>query len=144
MNKVTTFLLVVLGGIGPARSAEVPTKVSATPLMQRALTDIAGKEGLLLEVNIPPGGSSASHRHDADVFVYVLAGSVIMQVAGGEPQTRVAGQTFFESPTDVHVRSENASKTKPAKLLVFFVKNAGAPATRPAAPTEGPTEGKSP
>jgi quercetin dioxygenase-like cupin family protein len=137
MNKVTTFLLVVLGGIGAAQSADAPARVGATPLMQRALTGIAGKEGLMLEVNIPPGGSSASHRHDADVFVYVLAGSVIMQVAGGEPQTLGVGQTFFESPADVHVRSENASKTEPAKLLVFFVKNAGAPATRPAVATEG-------
>jgi quercetin dioxygenase-like cupin family protein len=84
-------------------------------------------------VNIPPGGASPSHRHDADVFVYVLQGAVIMQVAGAAPQTLVAGQTFHENPADIHVRSENASKTAPAKLLVFFVKNAGVPPTRPAA-----------
>ena len=121
----------------PATAPAPPSK--AAPLMQRALTGIPGKEGLMLEVNIPPGGASPSHRHDADVFVYVLEGAVIMQVAGGEPKTLGVGQTFYENPADVHVRSENASKTEPARLLVFFVKNSGAAATRPAA-----ADGKSP
>jgi len=113
-------------------SAEPAPATKAAPLLQQALTGIPGKEGLMLEVKIPPGGASPSHRHDADVFVYVLEGSVIMQVAGGEPKTLGVGQTFFENPADIHVRSENASKTEPARLLVFFVKNAGAPPTRPA------------
>jgi quercetin dioxygenase-like cupin family protein len=102
--------------------------------MQHALTGIPGKEGLMVEVTIPPGGASQSHRHDADVFVYVLEGAVVMQVAGGEAKTLGVGQTFHENPADIHVRSENASKTEPARLLVFFVKNSGAPSTRPAAP----------
>ena len=115
-------------------SAEPAPATKAAPLMQQALTGIPGKEALMLEVKIPPGGSSAPHRHDADVFVYVLEGAVIMQVAGGEPKTLNVGQTFYENPGDVHVRSENASKSEPARLLVFFVKAAGAPPTRPAAP----------
>jgi quercetin dioxygenase-like cupin family protein len=121
-----------MGSLSMAADAAPATK--ASPLLQKPLTGIAGKEGLLVEVNIPPGGASPSHRHDADVFVYVLEGSVIMQVAGGEPKTLGVGETFYENPSDVHVRSENASKTAPAKLLVFFVKNAGAPVTRPASP----------
>jgi quercetin dioxygenase-like cupin family protein len=116
-----------------AMPAEPAPATKAAPLMQQALTGIPGKEGLMLEVKIPPGGASPPHRHDADVFVYVLEGSVIMQVAGGEPKTLGVGQTFYENPDDVHVRSENASKTEPARLLVFFVKAAGAPPTRPAA-----------
>lgn len=120
-----------------AMAAEPAPVVSAKALERLPLTGIPGKEGLVLEVSIPPGGSSLPHRHDADVFVYVLEGSVVMQVAGGEPTTLAAGQTFHESPRDVHVRSENASKTSPARLLVFFVKNVDAPATRPAADAPG-------
>ena len=139
MRAIARIMWVMIAGMRVAAAAEPAPATTAVPLMQRALSGIAGKEALLLEVNIPPGGASAAHRHDADVFVYVLEGSVIMQVAGGEPQTLGAGQTFFENPGDIHVRSENASKTAPAKLLVFFVKNRGAPATRPAPSTQEKT-----
>jgi quercetin dioxygenase-like cupin family protein len=125
-------LAIAIGVTQFALAADPAPATRAAPLMQLPLTGLPGKEGVMLEVTIPPGGGSPAHRHDADVFVYVLEGSVIMQVAGGEPKTLSVGQTFYENPKDVHVRSENASKTAPARLLVFFVKNAGAPATRPA------------
>jgi quercetin dioxygenase-like cupin family protein len=134
MKWIPGFVLVAAAPF--ALSAEPMPATKAAPLMQQALTGIPGKEGLMLEVKIPPGGASPPHRHDADVFVYVLEGSVIMQVAGGEPQTLGVGQTFYENPADVHVRSENASKTEPARLLVFFVKAAGAAPTRPAPAAE--------
>ena len=130
MKRILGFIFIVAAPF--SMSAEPAPAAKAAPLLQRALTGIPGKEGLMLEVKIAPGGASPAHRHDADVFVYVLQGSVIMQVAGGEPKTLGVGQTFYENPADIHVRSENASKTEPARLLVFFVKNAGAPATRPA------------
>ena len=130
MKRILGFICIVAAPW--SMSAEPAPATKAAPLLQQALTGIPGKEGLMLEVKIPPGGASPAHRHDADVFVYVLEGSVIMQVAGGEPKTLGVGQTFYENPADIHVRSENASKTEPARLLVFFVKNAGAPPTRPA------------
>jgi quercetin dioxygenase-like cupin family protein len=136
MNGIRAMLfgaLISFATASLALAAEPAPAAKAAPLLQQPLTGIPGKEGLMVEVNIPPGGASPAHRHDADVFVYVLEGSVIMQVAGGEPKTLGVGQTFHENPADIHVRSENASKTSPAKLLVFFVKNTGAPATRPAA-----------
>jgi len=87
---------------------------------------------VMLTVEYPPGASSAEHRHNAHTFVYVLEGSVIMQVKGGDPVTLGPGQTFYESPDDVHTVSRNASTTKPAKFLVLFVKEKGAPASVPA------------
>src|SRR4029079_4653146 len=103
-----------------------------TPLMAKDLTGIAGKEGTMSVIEYPPGGSSAEHRHNAHTFVYVLEGSVVMQVKGGKEVTVGPGQTFYESPDDIHSVSRNASTTKPAKFLVFFVKQKGAPATAPA------------
>jgi quercetin dioxygenase-like cupin family protein len=100
--------------------------------MAKDLTGIPRKEATIATVEYPPGGSSAEHRHNAHVFVYVLEGSVVMQVKGGNPVTLVPGQTFYESPEDVHTVSRNASSTKPAKVLVFFVKEKDAPATVPA------------
>lgn len=120
------FTLGASAGEAPAADARV------TPLLSRALPGIDGKEGVLLTVEYPPGGASASHRHNASTFVYVLEGSVVMQVAGGPEQTLTEGQTFYESPTDIHTVSRNASATKPAKILVFFVKPQGAPASEPA------------
>jgi quercetin dioxygenase-like cupin family protein len=101
----------------------------ATPLMTKDLMGIPGKEGTMVIVEYAPGQSSAAHRHNASTFVYVLEGSVVMQVKGGEQMTLGPGETFFESPEDIHVVSKNASDTKPAKILVFFVKDKGAPAS---------------
>jgi quercetin dioxygenase-like cupin family protein len=103
-----------------------------TPLMTKDLTGIAGKEGTMVTVEYPPGASSLEHRHNAHTFVYVLEGSVVMQVKGGKEVTLGPGQTFYESPEDIHTVSKNASNTKPAKFLVFFVKDKGAPPTVPA------------
>jgi|SRR5690349_4822204 quercetin dioxygenase-like cupin family protein len=112
--------------------AAAPQGAKVTPIMSKDLTGIAGKEATMLTVEYAPGASSTSHRHNAQVFVYVLEGSVVMQVKGGQEVTLGPGQTFYESPDDVHTVSRNASDTKPAKFLVFFVKQKGAPATVPA------------
>jgi len=100
-----------------------------TPLMTKNLPDVPGKEGLIETVVLSPGEVVPAHRHNADVFAYVLQGSIITQMKGGRPQTVRAGEVFYESPTEVHVASRNASTTQPATLLVFFVKKRGAPPT---------------
>ena len=86
----------------------------------------------MISVEHPPGGSNAIHRHNAHAFVYVLEGSVVMQLKGGQQVTLTPGQTFYEGPNDVHVVDRNASATKPAKFLVFLIKEKGAPAVMPA------------
>jgi quercetin dioxygenase-like cupin family protein len=101
------------------------TKV--TPLMSKDLTGLSGKEGVMLEVDYLPGGSDPIHRHNAYTFVYVLEGAVLMQVKGGKPVTLTPGQTFYEDPIEVHIVGRNASNTKPAKFLAFFIKDKGAP-----------------
>jgi quercetin dioxygenase-like cupin family protein len=110
-------------------AAQEPAKV--TTLMSRDLADFPGKEGTMLIVEYAPGGTDPVHRHDAHAFVYVLEGTVIMQVEGAEPVTLHPGQTFYEGPNDVHLVGRNASNTEPAKFLVVFVKNKGAPILTP-------------
>jgi quercetin dioxygenase-like cupin family protein len=102
------------------------------PLLTQDLPDIPGKEAVVLTVTYLPGGASMPHRHDADVFVYVLEGSVVMQVDGQPAVTLKVGQTFHEGPGDVHRQSANASATVPAKIVVFMIKDKNKPATRPA------------
>ena len=103
-----------------------------TQLLSKDLTDLPGKEGLMITVEYPPGGSDPIHRHNAHAFVYVLEGSIVMQVRGGKEVTLTPGQTFYEGPPDVHVVGRNASQTKPAKFVVFLVKDKGAPVLVPA------------
>jgi len=103
-----------------------------TPLMSHALAEVSGKEVLMYTVDFPPGFSSPVHRHNAQVSLYVLDGSVVMQVKGGKEITLRPGQSFYESPDDIHVVSRNASSTKPAKFLVFLIKKKGAPLVIPA------------
>jgi quercetin dioxygenase-like cupin family protein len=115
-----------------AAAAAIAQQAKVTPLVTKVFTDMPGKEGTMLTVEYAPGASSAEHRHNAHTFVYVLEGSVVMQVKGGKEMTLGPGETFYESPDDVHSVSRNASTTKPAKFLVFFVKQQGAPTTAPA------------
>jgi quercetin dioxygenase-like cupin family protein len=100
--------------------------------MSKDLPENPGREALMITVEHAPGGSSAIHRHNAHAFVYVLEGSVVMQLKGGQPVTLTAGQSFYEGPGDVHVVDRNASATQPAKFLVVLIKDKGAPAVVPA------------
>lgn len=101
-------------------------------LMSKDLPNVPGKEGVMVTLEYPPGSSDPIHRHNANAFVYVLEGSIVMQVRGGIEVTLTPGQTFYEGPEDVHVVGRNASKTKPAKFVVFLVKDKGAPILVPA------------
>src|ERR1700704_7135838 len=107
-------------------------EAKVTPLVSKDLTNLPGKEGLMVTVEYPPGSVDPIHRHNAHGFIYVLEGSIVMQVRGGKEVTVTPGQTFYEGPDDVHVVGRNASKTKPAKFVVFFVKDKGAPVLVPA------------
>ena len=128
MNKMVLCLLLALSSVLALSSANAQTG-TATRLMTKDLPDVLGKEGMMEIVDFAPGEVSQPHRHNADLLVYVLEGSIITQVKGGSPQTVHAGGVFYESPTDVHSVSRNASETQPAKLLVFYVKAKGAPPT---------------
>jgi quercetin dioxygenase-like cupin family protein len=110
----------------------VAQEAKVTELLSKDLRNLPGKEGLMITVEYPPGSKDPVHRHNAHGFIYVLEGSIVMQVRGGKEVTLTPGQTFYEGPDDVHVVGRNASKTKPAKFVVFFVKNKGAPVLVPA------------
>jgi quercetin dioxygenase-like cupin family protein len=122
---VALVLLCLMTSTAMAQEAKV------TPLMSKDLVEDPGKEVLMITVEHAPGGSSPIHRHDARAFVYVLEGSVVMQVKDGKQVTLTPGQIFYEGPDDVHVVDRNASSTEPAKFLVFLIKNKGAPALVP-------------
>ena len=114
-----------------ARAADPPQPV-VTPLMLKDLTDLPGREMLMISVVYPPGTVEHIHRHDAYAYVYVLEGSIIEGVRGGKEVTLTAGQTFYEGPDDVHTVGRNASLTQPAKFVVVLVKKKGVDAVLPA------------
>ena len=125
MKKMLMLALAVAGlAAEPALGAP---EALVEQVLSRPFGDIPGKEGLMLVVTYPPGSADVVHRHDAHGFVYVLEGSVVMQVRGGQQVTLTAGQTFYEGPDDVHIVGSNASRELPAKLVVFLVKNRGVP-----------------
>ncbi len=123
--KKTLLLTCLLAGTAMAQQAKV------TPLMSKSLTDLPGKEGLMITVDYPPGASDPIHRHNAHGFIYVLEGSIVMQVKGGKETTLTQGQTFYEGPDDIHIVGRNASTTTPAKFLVFLIKGKDAPVLIP-------------
>jgi len=122
-----------VGAVAADTHAAAPAEV-VEQLMDKDLVGVPGKELLVLTVEYLPGGASLPHRHDAQVIVCVLQGALVMQVEGSPAVTLRPGQTFYENPTDVHVVSANASKTAPAKILMFIVKDKSAPVSRDAAP----------
>jgi quercetin dioxygenase-like cupin family protein len=125
-NKTLSLVLLFL--MTGTLMAQQPT---VTPLMSKDLMDLPGREVLMITVEYAPGATDPIHRHNAHAFVYVLEGSIVMQVKGGKEVTLTPGQTFYEGPDDVHLVGRNASSTKPAKFLVFLVKNKGAPVLVP-------------
>ena len=126
------FIKIVLAVVCLASSVLMAQEAKVTELMTKDLTNIPGKEGLMIMVEYPPNSVDPIHRHNAHGFIYVLEGTIIMQVRGGKETTVTAGQTFYEGPDDVHVVGRNASNTKPAKFIVVFVKDKGAPVLVPA------------
>ena len=125
-KRLILVLACLMSGTLLAQEAKV------TQVLSKDLTNVPGKEGLMVTVEYPPGNSDPIHRHHAHGFIYVLEGSIVMQVRGGKETTLTRGQSFYEGPDDVHVVGRNASKTKPAKFVVFFVKDKGAPVVVPA------------
>lgn len=134
--KNKSLMLVLLFLIPVTLMAQQPgphqaPQASVTALTSKDLPELPGKEVLMITVDYPPGSVDPIHRHNAHAFIYVLDGSIIMQVKGGKEVTLTPGQTFYEGPDDVHVVGRNASSTKPAKFVVFFVKDKGAPVVVP-------------
>ena len=127
-----TFTKLILVLVCLMSSTLLAQEAKVTQLMSKDLTNISGKEGLMINVEYPPGSSDPIHRHNAHAFVYVLEGSIVMQVRGGKEVTLTPGQTFYEGPDDVHIVGRNASKTKTAKFVLVMVKDKGAPILVPA------------
>lgn len=127
--KNTQLMLVLLLFLmsGKVMAQEATVK----PLMSKDLTELPGREVSMITVEYAPGGTDPIHRHNAHAFVYVLEGSIVMQVKGGKEVTLTSGQTFYEGTDDVHVVGRNASSTKPAKFVVFLIKDKGAPVLVP-------------
>jgi quercetin dioxygenase-like cupin family protein len=124
-TAVVALWLALAGGILVAQDATVQ------PLLSKDLVGVPGKEVSMIAVEYPPGGTDPVHAHHAQALVYVLEGSIVMQVRGGTPVTLLPGQTFYEGPDDVHIVGRNASRTAPAKFVVFLVKDKGAPILTP-------------
>jgi quercetin dioxygenase-like cupin family protein len=125
MNYLKTLL--AAAGLVAAQLATAATATDplVTALLSKDLANVPGKEVLMITVDYPPGGFDPVHRHDAHGFIYVLEGSIVMGVKGGKEVTLKPGQTFYEGPDDLHTVGRNASKTKPAKFLVFLLKDKG-------------------
>ena len=139
MIKSSRFILVagfLIAGALVAQDAQV------TPLMSKGLPECPGKEGLMITVVYPPGASDPIHRHNANAFVYVLEGTIVMQVKGGKEVTLTPGQSFYEGPNDIHTVGRNASTTKPAKFVVVLIKDKGAPVLVPVNPASASNSGK--
>ena len=125
-----TLLALVSLALSAAAGGTAPSDAVVAPLITRDLIGMPGKEVTVETVEYPPGGKSPPHSHHAQVFVYVLEGSLRMQVQGSALVTLGPGTTFYESPDDLHVVSENASASKPAKFLVVMVKDKAPGASR--------------
>jgi quercetin dioxygenase-like cupin family protein len=133
MRHLKKFAVLLSLASGPLLAQQPPAAPppAVTSVMSKDLTDIPGKEALMLVVEYPPGGADPVHRHNADGLIYVLEGTIVMGVKGGKEVTLNPGQTFYEGPDDIHTVGRNASTTKPAKFVVVLIKNKGAPALLP-------------
>jgi quercetin dioxygenase-like cupin family protein len=130
-SKVATFALASLVGLSAGAACAAAPSAIVTPLMTQPLPEYPGKEALMIMVEYPPGAVDPVHRHNAHAFVYVLEGTIVMQLKGDKEVTLKPGQTFYEGPNDVHTVGRNASQTQPAKFIVLLIKDKGAPVLVP-------------
>src|SRR5215468_267754 len=130
MKKIILHITIAVCALA-AQFAVAAPPADVKEVMSKPLPDIPGKEGLVLAVTYPPGSADEIHRHDAHAFVYVLEGSIVMQLRGTEPVTLKAGDSFYEGPNDVHIVGRNASDSKPAKFVVLLLKKQCFPALIP-------------
>ena len=130
MRDIARVLLLVCLSFN-AIPAFATAEAIVTPLVAKDLPEFQGKEGVMILVEYPPGATDPVHRHNAHAFVYVLEGSIVMRLRDAAEVTLSPGQTFYEGPDDVHIVGRNASDTRPAKFVVFLVKNQGAPILEP-------------
>src|SRR5262244_1746494 len=121
MKKIILSIAIVTCALA-AQFAPAAPPPEVKEIMSKPLTDIPGKEGLVLTVTYPPGGADEIHRHGAHALVYVLEGSIVMHLRGAEPFSVKAAEGFYEGPNDVHIIGRSASDSKPAKFVVFLVK----------------------
>jgi len=126
------FAAFVMPVLATAADAPAAPATRAQTLLTEPLPPLSGKEVIMLTIEVPPGGASAPHRHNANVYVYMLEGTLVMKTQDGPEKTLTAGQSFVEKPTDIHTVSRNPSSTERAKFLVFMIKDVGAPVTVPA------------
>ncbi|HEY2819983.1 MAG TPA: cupin domain-containing protein [Candidatus Acidoferrum sp.] len=125
-------MLVVASFLGVVAISPMMAQEKVNPIMTHDLAGVSGKEVMMYTVDFPAGFATPIHRHNSQVSVYVLEGSVVMQVRGGKEVTLNPGDSFYETPDDIHVVSRNASDSKPAKFLVFLIKEKNAPSLIPA------------
>ncbi|BAN48802.1 cupin domain-containing protein [Metapseudomonas resinovorans] len=132
-NPYRAALLALLcsGFVMAQEQPATPPPPIVNSVMVKQLPDYPGKEVLILTVEYPPGGADPVHRHDAHGFVYVLEGSVVMGVAGSKEVTLNVGESFHEGPQDLHTVGRNASQDKPARFVVFLLKDVNKPPVIP-------------
>ena len=131
-TRIVLAFACLLSVVPAGQEPKVAPKSKVTQLMSKDLPNVPGKDAVMLTVDYPPGSSDAIHRHNGNAFVYVLEGTVVMQVRGGEQVTLKPGQTFYEGRDDIHIVGRNASDSKPAKFVVVLIKDKGAPVLVPA------------
>ncbi|MFJ2689305.1 cupin domain-containing protein [Pseudomonas sp. NPDC087336] len=117
--SLAAFALTVCASAFAHEAGDPSEKV--TVLQDQMLKNAPGKKALMIEVDYKPGQASIAHKHDGTAMAYVLSGSITSQVKGEKEVTYKAGQYWYEPAGSEHLVSKNASKTKPAKLLVFMV-----------------------
>jgi quercetin dioxygenase-like cupin family protein len=139
MRAMLLMPLMLLSLLSVTSTPVAAQEAKVTPLMSKDLTSLAGKEITMIAVEYPPGSVDPAHMHHAQALVYVLEGSIVMQVKGGQPVTLTPGQTFYEGPNDIHIVGRNASQTAPARFVVFLVKDKGAPIVQPVPGASGNT-----
>jgi quercetin dioxygenase-like cupin family protein len=128
---IVAALLTLLPVVAAAQTAGAAPQSSRKVLMTKDLADFPGKEALVYVIEYPPGTNNVPHRHDAHVFLHILSGQLNAQVKGGELTVLNPGDTYYESPNDIHVVSRNPSSTVPAKAILFMLHNKGAALSTP-------------
>lgn len=124
-GSVVLSVIVAAGGFAVARAQQQgsPTRT----VVQKQDLQAHGEEGVMVVVDIPVGAREGRHTHPAEVFAYVLEGTLKLDKEGKPSQSYKAGDTFFVERGIVH-EGMNGGNT-PVKIIAVFVTDKGKPMT---------------
>jgi quercetin dioxygenase-like cupin family protein len=128
IRRLVLFVL-SLAGASAVFAAEPTPGFSRKILIEQDLTT-AGKRGAIALIEFAPGAAAPKHTHPGEELIYVIEGTVRIEMEGQPARDLKTGDTFIIPPAIPHTGRNIGSV--PAKIVSSYFLTKGQPLASPA------------